>query len=63
MYPYTAENIAKYGKPGKNQPFNKALKEIEENPKDISENNSYQVPEPKPKPPKKATNPKIVCSS
>merc|ERR1711973_892567 len=42
MYQYTAENIAKYGKPGKNQPFNKALKEIEENPKDISENNSYQ---------------------
>ena len=42
MYQYTTENIAKYGKPGKNQPFNKALKEIEENPKDISENNSYQ---------------------
>ena len=42
IHQYSAENIAKWGKPGKNQAFNKALKEIEENPKDISENNSYQ---------------------
>jgi len=59
IYQYTAENIAKWGKSGKNQAFNKALKEIEENPKDISENNSYQVPEPKPKPPKKPPTRKL----
>jgi len=59
IHQYSAENIAKWGKPGKNQAFNKALKEIEENPKDISENNSYQVPEPKPKTPKKPPTRKL----
>merc|ERR1712080_697981 len=42
IHQYSAENIVKWGKLGKNQAFNKAMKEIEKNSKDISENNSNQ---------------------
>jgi len=65
IHQYSPENIAKWGKPaaGKNSPFNRALKEIQENPKDISENSYLQTaPTPtksKPKPPKRPQHRKL----
>ena len=41
IHQYSPENISKWGKDGKNKAFNRALKEIQENPKDISENQSF----------------------
>jgi len=47
IHQYSPENISKWGKDGKNKAFNRALKEIQENPKDISENQSFHsVPAP-----------------
>ena len=41
IHQYSPESISKWGKEGKSKAFNRALKEIQENPKDIFENQPF----------------------